>query len=579
MASKYANLLFSAETPQNQSVPSSVSTAKQVHNSAGGIVFALDKWKRLERFLILGSDSNTYYSSAPKLTKENAACVNECWTEDCARTAHTIATISREGRAARNSSAIFALALGAIHPNKEARQNAFAAVQVVCRTSTHLFEFVDTMKQLGKGWGRAMKNAVRQWYDSKTDEQLAYQLVKYRQREGWTHRDLLRKAHVTATTDDHKAMFDWLCDREGQAYPGLPAIIKAHIQAMVSTEKEHDDGVRRLNDLLFAYNLPWEALPTWANSKREVWEAMLKTHGVPLTAMLRNLGNFARLGVAVPAEAIDRLTTPSELQKARIHPFNILNAAKTYGEGKGFRGTNTWTPNRDIMRVLNESFFESFKAIKPIGKRIMLALDVSGSMNGSKLMNSALSAREASAAMAMATMRVEEDVSIVGFTSLHMHNSGRDISPLNINPKMTLQQICHYTNALPFSGTDCSLPMLYAMAENIKVDAFVIYTDSETWTGNIAPVEALRRYRECMGINAKLIVVGMTSTGFTIADPNDHGMLDIVGFDASAPAVIASFIAGSQALLEDHTKTATEEESQDSDGGTVFAAADEPDTE
>jgi 60 kDa SS-A/Ro ribonucleoprotein len=44
--------------------------------------------------------------------------------------------------------------------------------------------------------------------------------------------------------------------------------------------------------------------------------------------------------------------------------------------------------------------------------------------------------------------------------------------------------------------------------------------------------------------NAKLIVVGMVSNGFSIADPNDAGMLDVVGFDTSAPAVMADFSAG-----------------------------------
>lgn len=50
--------------------------------------------------------------------------------------------------------------------------------------------------------------------------------------------------------------------------------------------------------------------------------------------------------------------------------------------------------------------------------------------------------------------------------------------------------------------------------------------------------------REATGIAAKLVVVGLTATGFTIADPADGGMLDVVGFDASAPAVIADFVAG-----------------------------------
>jgi 60 kDa SS-A/Ro ribonucleoprotein len=61
------------------------------------------------------------------------------------------------------------------------------------------------------------------------------------------------------------------------------------------------------------------------------------------------------------------------------------------------------------------------------------------------------------------------------------------------------------------------------------------------YAGSIHPDEALRRYRERTGIPAKLVVVGMTSSGFTIADPNDAGMLDVVGFDAAAPNVIAAF--------------------------------------
>ena len=75
----------------------------------------------------------------------------------------------------------------------------------------------------------------------------------------------------------------------------------------------------------------------------------------------------------------------------------------------------------------------------------------------------------------------------------------------------------------------------------VAADVFVVYTDSETWAGNIHPAQALRQYREQTGISAKLVVVGMVSNGFTIADPNDVGMLDVVGFDTAAPAVIADF--------------------------------------
>jgi 60 kDa SS-A/Ro ribonucleoprotein len=95
--------------------------------------------------------------------------------------------------------------------------------------------------------------------------------------------------------------------------------------------------------------------------------------------------------------------------------------------------------------------------------------------------------------------------------------------------------------ALPMGGTDCALPMLYAMDQKLKVDVFCIYTDSETWAGEIQPVQALDQYRQKMGIPAKLVVVGMTSNGFSLADPSDSGMLDCVGFSTDTPTVISNF--------------------------------------
>jgi len=68
------------------------------------------------------------------------------------------------------------------------------------------------------------------------------------------------------------------------------------------------------------------------------------------------------------------------------------------------------------------------------------------------------------------------------------------------------------------------------------------YTDSETWAGSIHPEQALRQYRSELVGDAKAVVVGLTSNGFTLADPNDSGMLDVVGFDTSVPAVIADFV-------------------------------------
>jgi len=95
-----------------------------------------------------------------------------------------------------------------------------------------------------------------------------------------------------------------------------------------------------------------------------------------------------------------------------------------------------------------------------------------------------------------------------------------------------------------FGATDCAQPMLWALHNKVDADVFVVYTDCETWAGSISPAAALKQYRAASGIDARLIVVAMTSGGFSLADPADAGMMDVVGFDAGAPEMMRQFVNG-----------------------------------
>jgi 60 kDa SS-A/Ro ribonucleoprotein len=227
----------------------------------------------------------------------------------------------------------------------------------------------------------------------------------------------------------------------------------------------------------------------------------------------------------------------------------LLVALKMYAQGRGARGKGKWTPVPQAVEALDRAFYLSFENAPATGKRIMLALDVSGSMGAPVGGLPYLSCREASMAMALVTAATEPNHRFVAFTngnypSLHSrygYNSG--LSPLAISPRQRLDDVVRATAALPFGGTDCALPMVEALRHRWPVDVFAVYTDNETWAGDIHPAQALREYRERMGIAAKLVVVAMASNGFTIADPDDAGMLDVVGFDAAAPSVIANFVS------------------------------------
>lgn len=560
MPNKYADLL-------NQPIPQSVPlTEDQVPNNAGGFVFAIDRWARLDRFLILGSDSNTYYQSARELTRENAKVVTECWAEDPLRTAKRIGEISFSGRAPKNDAAIFALALGATMgktdngPEALARNAAFAQLAIVCRTSTHLFQFVNVARKLGKGFGRAMKRAVANWYSMRTVDSLAYQAIKYRQRDGYTHARLLNMSHAPSKDDEARNnLYRWMkgkpVDKPAEAAlqakvigQTLPALVQAHLAAMATSNPAE------WRALVTQANLPWEALPTEANADAGVWSAMLPFMG--LTALIRNLGNLARLGVTSPlsegeAIAVKRISNEEDIKKSRVHPFSILQASVVYRAGAGVRGGNTWTPSQAILGALDEAFYKAFANVIPNRKRNLIALDVSGSM-GARFADSVLTVREAAAALTLVALDTEPTAHVIGFTNGGIGVDGshgfrtwqgrNGVAPLfGLHKGMRLPEVVNYISNLTFGGTDCALPMLYAMDNNLPVDVFTILTDNETWAGAIHPRAALAMYRAKTGINAKCVVVGMTSTGFSIADPEDAGMLDCVGFDSAVPALIADF--------------------------------------
>ena len=198
------------------------------------------------------------------------------------------------------------------------------------------------------------------------------------------------------------------------------------------------------------------------------------------------------------------------------------------------RGTLTWNPVTEVVDALDQAFYRAFGAIKGSGKRTLLALDVSDSMEMSEIAGMpGITPRIASAAMAMVTARTETSHAFMAFS--------HHFVPLNISPRQRLDDVVETMERVPYGGTDCALPMIWAAKNRVEVDVFSIYTDSETWAGNIHPVQALQEYRRKMGISAKLVVVGMVANEFSIADPNDAGMLDVVGFDTATPDLIADF--------------------------------------
>lgn len=546
---KYTNM---ASTPNQRQRAS----ANQVENNAGGYVYEISDTDRLRRFLILGTEGGTYYANQADHTRQAFTFLRKMASENPTTYWTTLHDIATNNLAARHSPTLYALAVLRRNTDSADVLNEIRKhFNQIVRTGTHLFEYVDYDTSMG-GWGRGLRSLVSSWYVTKDADRLAYLGVKYRQRGGWTHRDLLRKAHPNSTDPGVKGVLDYLAH-------GMVTVEDALVSEKFTTINEDiiPDVIRQYEQVkqgslspLDAEALTWEMLPTDALTSPSLWRELISQHRLPATAMLRNLGRMTANGALdypkTVREIVDRLRDPEHVRGARLHPFNILTASKTYASGGGFRGSMTWTPKARIIDALFDAFSHSFQNVTPTGKRILIALDVSGSMAFSTIMNSNVTPREGSAAMALTMLAGDPDTTdVMAFSdgSRVMAFSAASegaLTPLPLSPRQRLDDAIGMVSNLQFGATDCALPVVWAGTRGKEYDAFVVITDSETYCGSIHPSEALRAYRKNFVSDARMVVVGMTATEFSIADPGDHLSLDVAGFDSSAPRLISDFIAG-----------------------------------
>lgn len=503
-------------------------------NAGGGISFVVNDWTLLDRFLILGSEASTYAVGSQEKNKIGSGAISRLLKTDGIRVVDRIIEISQAGRARKNDYALFALAKSISEAPDEVKRYAGVALNLVARTGTHLMHFTAFAGDM-RGWGKVLKTAIQDWYNRQSADDVAYQAVKYQSRDGWSQRDLLRLSHPNAGDDVKKNLtYRWIVkglnatDELQQA----PAIIQAFEEAKTADEKT-------LVKLIVDHRLSHEMIPNEMKSSPAVWEALAQ-HMKP-EALIRNLNKMTAIGLIGPfseftKSVVTKLTDVAALKRARIHPLQALVAQKTYMQGHGTKGSLVWNPQIAIRDALEATFYSSFQAIEPSGLNMLLGLDVSASMGSNVLGIDNITCREAAAVMAMVSARTESNSQIFGFD--------HKFKDLKISPTDSLATVMSKTNTGSFGATNMSLPMALAEQQKWNIDGFIILTDNDINTGN-QPVHQLRQYRKNMQKpNARFVAMAMQLNRISIADPTDFGMLDVVGLDTSAPAMISDFVAG-----------------------------------
>lgn len=520
---------ITGQRPQTQPI---FSRTDMVKNNAGGYVFQITPQDRLERFLLIGSEGGTYYVNEQKLTEENATSIVNYIKTDGLRVVDTLVDFAENSRAPKADAGLFVLALAATYGDERTKTASYAAISRVCRTSTHLFTFLANVQNL-RGWSRGLRSGVAKFYTTKDSDKVAYQLIKYRNRAGFTHKDALRLSHPKTGDSKLNELFKYAVGKVPPTETSNALVNAFDIAQALGTDTKGGTA-KALANLIREFKLTWEMIPNESLNNAEVLKALLEN--MPTNALLRNLNRFSYNGLTDSNNStvkliVSKLTDEVAVAKSGIHPLNVINSMLTYSSGRGIKGDKTWTPNQNIVDALGDTYELALKALTPTGKNILVAVDVSGSMNA-PVGGMQMSAAQVANVLAVTILKSEKNAELVWFdTTLKNPTFGR---------RSSIDEVIK--NSPRGGGTDCAQAFVHALNTKTKYDAILILTDSETWAGQAHGLDLLNKYRGSINKDVAVIEVALAANPHTTLPIDDKKVLRVVGFDASVTEVINSYL-------------------------------------
>ncbi len=525
-------------TPQTQPIPG--REAEMVKGKSSGYMFAADTWRRLRRCLLIGTANGSYYATKWELTNDFVDVLETAIKEDPDRVAAEIVYAS-DGRAIDNSTSIWALVLLSMDESVAAKTAFQAIFPQVVRTASHFYEWMSYTKSV-RGFGKIVREAGKNWLAQGDTKALAYQLLKYQQRHGFSNRDALRLFHVKPQTEDRDLLFQWVL----KGWETLPEQPPAAALSQIWWYEWLKRNPNSAKEAITKGRLTHEMAAPVSKMDRDAWQLLFED--MPIGALLRNLGSLTEIGVLAHVKGqksatknLDRvaniLTDKERLKKGRIHPIDILKALKTYKSGgKLGKSTKTWTPTPRIIDILDKALELSFDAIAPTGKVFMHAVDISGSMSSYTVSSINLTCCEIATTMALASAKAERNYMIRGFSTKFID--------LGIDRSDSFSSAIKKASNQNFGGTDASSAFDWMIKHNFYADVICLWTDCESWAGSKHPTQALAEYRQKVNPDAKAIYISLVPNNITLVDPKDPNSWDIAGFDPSTPRLIQSIASG-----------------------------------
>ena len=242
-------------------IPQTIGLPGQVANNAGGYSFPLPLEQEWMRYLIIGSksDNGSFYQCGGAIATTISKCIMAAVSSPatCEHLIRDIIDVSVNARAPKQEMTMMSLAAAIVFARDQTcKAQALAAINQVCRIPTHLFMLVQYIRDIsqdkakpGKGFGKGVRRVLTEYYTSRGGLELAVLVTKYKNREGWTHEDLISLLHINPAQmkdDGGRLVLEWIMkkDKPERKIEANPA--KGIVATTLPAKMERTEFLKRL---------------------------------------------------------------------------------------------------------------------------------------------------------------------------------------------------------------------------------------------------------------------------------------------------------------------------------------------
>jgi len=242
-------------------IPQTIGLPGQIANNAGGYSFPLPLEQEWMRYLIIGSksDNGSFYQCGGAIATTISRCIMAAVSSPatCEHMIRDIVDVSVNARAPKQEMTMMSLAAAIVFsPDHNCKAQALAAINQVCRIPTHLFMMVQYIRDLsqdkakpGKGFGKGVRRALTEYYTSRGGLELAVLVTKYKNREGWTHEDLISLLHINPAQmkdDGGRLVLEWIMKKDKPERHIVANPAKGIVATTLPAKMERTEFLKRL---------------------------------------------------------------------------------------------------------------------------------------------------------------------------------------------------------------------------------------------------------------------------------------------------------------------------------------------